>query len=210
MPQSSIDPIVARNLKTALELRGRSAYSVANALGHPSNWLYQVLSEKRGLLIPSLREIARELKISVGFLVDSPENMPETDNRAGPDMLIIRKQLKTAKKSAGRTLKELEIAPGEPYNQWVIPEVETGEDPMTISPNIRHIRGRLAEIGILQADLAAHLAIHESLLNAYLRGRRPMPEGLEEHIHSILNLMERAKRAGQEAERRVMAEGKTE
>ena len=79
---------------------------------------------------------------------------------------------------------------------------------MTIAPNIMHIRGRIAEIGIVQADLATHLGIHESLLNAHLRGRRPMPEGLEEHIHSTLDLMERAKRAGREAEQRVMQEGR--
>ena len=59
------DPLVARNLRTALERRGRTAYSVANALGHPSNWLYQVVHEKSGLLIPSLRKIAEELGISV-------------------------------------------------------------------------------------------------------------------------------------------------
>ena len=78
---------------------------------------------------------------------------------------------------------------------------------MTISPNIQHIRGRIAQIGILQADLAAHLGLHESLLNAHLRGRRPMSKGLEERIQSSLDLIERAKRAGQEAESRVMAEG---
>ena len=62
-----------------------------------------------------------------------------------------------------------------------------------IAPNIQHIRGRIAQIGILQADLAAHLRIHETLLNAYLRGRRSMPEGLEEEINSTLDLIERAK-----------------
>ena len=64
MPKTSIDPIVARNLQTALERRGRSAYSVANALGHPPNWLYQVIREKAGLLIPSLRKIAEELGLT--------------------------------------------------------------------------------------------------------------------------------------------------
>ena len=81
---------------------------------------------------------------------------------------------------------------------------------MMIAPNIQHIRGRIAQIGILQADLAAHLGIHESLLNAHLRGRRPLPEGLEEHIHFTLDLIERAKRAGQQAESQVMSEGQTE
>ncbi len=81
---------------------------------------------------------------------------------------------------------------------------------MTITPNIQRIRGRIAEIGIIQADLAIHLGIHESLLNAHLRGRRPLPEGLEEHIHFTLDLIERAKRAGKQAENQVMGEAQTE
>ena len=81
---------------------------------------------------------------------------------------------------------------------------------MTIAPNIQHIRGRIAQIGILQADLAAHLGIHETLLNAYLRGRRSMPKGLEEEIHSTLNLIERAKQAGREAEQKVIRENREE
>ena len=81
---------------------------------------------------------------------------------------------------------------------------------MTIAPSIQHIRGRIAQIGIVQADLATYLGINETQLNAYLRGRRSMPEGLEESIHSTLDLIERAKRAGREAEQRVMREGQRE
>ena len=87
MPKSSIDPIVARNLKAALELRGRSAYSVANVLGHQPNWLYMVLNGKKGFTIPSLREIARELEVPLSFLVDSPEDIQETGNQNWPDVL---------------------------------------------------------------------------------------------------------------------------
>ena len=230
MPKSSIDPIVVRNLKVAFKRQGRSAYSVANALGHPSNWLYQVLKEKCGLLIPSLREIARELGVSVSSLVDAEEDIPETDIQAGPDAAITGQRLATARRKTGKTQNELAVALGNPYNQRMISEVESGQgnlplkraavaarklgisldylagltddttpptarnvstpepipahdtpgsfgasydaltertakskktlwpspigaDSMTISPNIQHIRGRIAEIGILQADL---------------------------------------------------------
>ncbi len=40
MPTTSIDPVVAKNLKDTLKRIGRSAYSVAVALRHPPNWLY--------------------------------------------------------------------------------------------------------------------------------------------------------------------------
>ena len=104
MPQSSIDPIVARNLRTALDRRGRSAYSVANALGHPSNWLYQVLREKSGLLVPSLREIAEELGISVGSLVDT-ESIPGMNKQPSPDTSIAGQRLAAARMTAGKTPK---------------------------------------------------------------------------------------------------------
>ena len=84
---------------------------------------------------------------------------------------------------------------------------------------VQHIRGRIAELGIRQADLAAHLGIHETLLNAILRGRRPMPEGFEERVHTALDQIEeeqrvareavqklRAEKAAQEARERVLAE----
>ena len=72
MPKSSIDPIVRENLRNALEESGRSAYSVAKALGYAPNGLYQVLNGKNGILLPTLREIAAELGKSVSELVDDP------------------------------------------------------------------------------------------------------------------------------------------
>ena len=72
MPKSSIDPIVIENLRNALEESGRSAYSVAKALGYAPNGLYQVLKGKNGILLPTLREIAAELGKSVSELVDDP------------------------------------------------------------------------------------------------------------------------------------------
>ena len=67
--------------------------------------------------------------------------------------------------------------------------------------------GRIAEIGVVQADVAVHLGIHPTLLNAMLRGRRPMPEGFEARIHATLDRLEAAEKAGTEARERVLAEG---
>ena len=72
MHQSSVDPIVVSNLRLALEKSGRSAYAVAIAVDHAPNWLYRVLNGKAGILIPTLREVANELGVSAGSLLDSP------------------------------------------------------------------------------------------------------------------------------------------
>ena len=65
--------------------------------------------------------------------------------------------------------------------------------------------GRIAEIGVVQADVAVHLGIHPTLLNAMLRGRRPMPEGFEERVNATLDRLEAAEKAAQEARARVLA-----
>ena len=65
----------------------------------------------------------------------------------------------------------------------------------------------MAEIGVLQADLAVHLGMHPTLLNAILRGRRPAPPDFEARVNSILDKLEAAKRAAQETYERVLAEG---
>ena len=72
MPRSSVDTIVAQNLKDLLKKKGRSAYAVATALGYAPNGLYQVLTGRNGMLLPTLREVAQELGVSVGELVDPP------------------------------------------------------------------------------------------------------------------------------------------
>ena len=74
MPQSSVDPIVAENLRECLKRTGKSAYAVATALGHAPNWLYRVINGQAGILLPTLREVADELGVTVGSLVDSSEN----------------------------------------------------------------------------------------------------------------------------------------
>ncbi len=48
-------------------------------LTRPPNWLYQVLSRKNGILIPTLREVADELGVSMGSLVDPPNASTEAD-----------------------------------------------------------------------------------------------------------------------------------
>ena len=73
MPQSSIDSVLVENLKTAIERSGRSAYAVAAAVDRAPNWLYRVLNGKVGILIPTLREVANELGVSAGSLLDSPD-----------------------------------------------------------------------------------------------------------------------------------------
>ena len=74
MPHSSsIDPIVARNLKTALSKNGRSAYSLATALGYAPNWFYNIINGKSGITLPVLRAVANELGMSLGELVDPPK-----------------------------------------------------------------------------------------------------------------------------------------
>ena len=72
MPTTSIDPVVAKNLKDTLKRIGRSAYSVAVALRRPPNWLYQITSGKYGISIAALREVADEIGVPVGSLIDPP------------------------------------------------------------------------------------------------------------------------------------------
>ena len=137
MPKSSIDPIVARNLRAALELRGRSAYSVANALGHQANWLYMVLKGKKGkkgILIPSLREIARELNVPLSFLVDSPEDIPETDNRTRPDASTTGQRMAETGKTPGSTQEELPITVDDSCIKQGIPEAERENSPSKRRP----------------------------------------------------------------------------
>ncbi len=83
MPQSSVDLVVAKNLKQCLEASGKSAYAVAMALGHSPNWLYRVINGQSGILLPTLREVAEELGVTVGSLVDPPDEQ----NNGGVDVV---------------------------------------------------------------------------------------------------------------------------
>ena len=77
---------------------------------------------------------------------------------------------------------------------------------MLTDTKVQRIRGRIAEIGIRQADLAACLGIHETLLNAYLRGRRPMPAGMESRIHAALDNLEEEQQVAAEAVAKLRVE----
>ena len=85
MPHSaSIDQVVVNSLKNVLQRKKRSAYSVAKALGYSSNWLYGVVNGNKGIMLPSLRQVANELGVSVGELVDPPGgNDSGRNNRQG-------------------------------------------------------------------------------------------------------------------------------
>ncbi len=72
---------------------------------------------------------------------------------------------------------------------------------------MKRIRGRIAEVGVRQADLAAQIGVNETLLNAILRGRRPMPAGFEDRVKTALDQFEAAERAAEEARERVLGGG---
>ena len=73
--------------------------------------------------------------------------------------------------------------------------------------DMSHIRGRIAQVGVRQADVADIIGIHETLFNAILRGRREAPKGFCEQVHATLDRLEKAEKAAQEARERVLTEG---
>ena len=75
-----------------------------------------------------------------------------------------------------------------------------------LTDRITRIRGRIAEVGCRQADIAQAIGINETLLNTFLRGRRPMPEGMKARIHAALDALEEEKRVAAEAVEKLRAE----
>ena len=71
--------------------------------------------------------------------------------------------------------------------------------------NVRKLRGRLAEVGVTQQDLADALGINATLLNHFLKGRRKPAEGFEERAYAMLDRLEAAEQAADEARARVLA-----
>lgn len=69
------------------------------------------------------------------------------------------------------------------------------------------IKGRIAEIGVRHADVAMHLRIHPSLLSAILHGRRKPPDGFCSHATAVLDRIEKAEHAADEARARVLESG---
>ena len=72
MPHTaSIDPVLAENLRAVMREKGRTAYSVAQAIGVSPNWLYRIINMDRGIQIPTLRKVAEELEVSIGELLET-------------------------------------------------------------------------------------------------------------------------------------------
>ena len=78
-----------------------------------------------------------------------------------------------------------------------------------VSPmqNMTRLRGRLAELGVTQQDLADHLGINPTLLNHILKGRRPPSTNFIERANAALDRLERAEQAAQAAKEKVLNEG---
>ena len=110
MPTTSIDPVVAKNLKDTLKRIGRSAYSVAVALRCPPNWLYQITSGKYSISIAALREMADEIGVPVGSLVDPPPQDGNETNQEVPMGLPIKKHTKLLGRIAELRLRQGSLA----------------------------------------------------------------------------------------------------
>ena len=66
-------------------------------------------------------------------------------------------------------------------------------------------RAKMMEMGLRQSDVAVRLGIHPSLFNKILVGTRKAPDGLAERLHTLLDQLEAAQRAADEARERVLA-----
>ena len=69
---------------------------------------------------------------------------------------------------------------------------------------MKNIRGRMAELGVTQQDLADALGLNPTLLNHILKGRRPPPESFERRVTTALDKLEQAERAADTARQRVL------
>ena len=67
------------------------------------------------------------------------------------------------------------------------------------------IRGRLAELGLTQQELAKALGINPTAINHILNGRREPPPDFEQRVTVALDRLEQAERAAAEARARVLA-----
>ena len=52
--------------------------------------------------------------------------------------------------------------------------------------DINVLRGRIAEVGVTQHDLAVRLGINPTLLNHILKGRRDAPPDFEQRVNKVL------------------------
>lgn len=75
-----------------------------------------------------------------------------------------------------------------------------------ITDGIRLIRGRLAQLGLSQHDLASALGLSQPTVNAILTGRRSAPAGFKARAIRALNWLERVELAAAEARARAVEE----
>ena len=68
---------------------------------------------------------------------------------------------------------------------------------VNISTNLPKLRGRIAELGVRQFDVARRLGIDPAVLSAYLRGHRKPPEDFPQQLTDVLDNMEEADTARQ-------------
>ena len=128
MPTTSIDLVVAKNLKETLRRTGRTAYSVAIALKRPPNWLYQITSGKYGISIAALREVADEIGVPIGWLVDSPPQDGD-ENQVLPMGLPIKKHTKLLERISALGLRQADLAAYIEMNPTVLNGILHGRRP---------------------------------------------------------------------------------
>lgn len=86
-------------------------------------------------------------------------------------------------------------------------DTETGMDHSTEDIPMEDIRRRLAGLRMTQEEFARAVGVADSTLSRVLRGRRSPAPGFVERVLTLLDRMERAERAAEEARARVLAEG---
>ena len=70
--------------------------------------------------------------------------------------------------------------------------------------NINHLRGRMAELGVTQQDVADALGLNVTQLNHILKGRRTPPADFKRRVTAALNRLERAEQAADRARQKVL------
>ncbi len=71
----------------------------------------------------------------------------------------------------------------------------------------RHpLKSRIDASSYTQERVALELGIDPGLFSRYLRGLRPMPDGFASRVHKLLDRLELADAAAEEARQRVLAQ----